>query len=319
MPIFKSLEEVILTGKTAVTIGNFDGLHMGHQKLIEKTKEISKTKNIQSVMLTFSNHPITYLFNKKVEIIMSNQKKYDLAQEMGIENIVAIPFDMDIYNMSAEEFVKNVLVSKLKVEDVIVGHDSRIGKDRTGDVDTLRELGDKYGFGVHVIEPVMMDNMRISSSYIRTLLQHGEVDKASKFMTRPHMVRGLVVHGKKLGRTLGFPTVNIKPLDHIVLPLTGVYFTKILVGEKLYYGATNVGNNPTIKDKPFSVETHILDFDREIYDEEVTVYFLERIRDELKFSSVEMLKKQMTLDIKKIRSKVFTSEGTCDTIETLKK
>lgn len=306
MGLFSSINDLSFKNKTAVTIGNFDGVHIGHKKLIDLTTEIAKEKNLNSVVFTFENHPIEFLYKKKIERLTSPIRKYEIINELGIEEIVSIEFNYDIKNMTTEEFSKKILLDKLNASDVIMGFDSRLGNGKEGKVEYLYEVGKTMGFDVHIVEPVLVDNMRVSSSFIRELLKNGEVKRVKHFLGRDHEVSGVVVHGKKIGRILGFPTANIELDYDVLLPQKGVYYCKVLVDGKYYDGATSIGNNPTVKDKGFSVETHLLNFEGDIYGKTIRLNFLDRLRDEMKFMSLDDLKFQMNKDVLKIKNYIFT-------------
>lgn len=306
MEIIKDLNDLDISGNSVVTIGNFDGLHRGHQGLINRTINLSSQKHLTSVILTFVNHPLNFIMKKEVKNIMTENQKYQHAKEFGINKFLSIKFDDYICNLSPESFVKEIIAERLKAKEVVVGHDFRFAKNRMGNVDTLRELAPKYGYNVTEVNPITINKYRVSSTLIRKLISSGNVKEAATYLGRKHEITGKVIHGRKNGRNMGFPTANIEFEPNIIMPKAGVYCTQVLYRGKIYKGATNIGYNPTIKDdNQFSVETHILDFDKIIYGEEITVYFIDRVRDEKKFESVDTLVTQMKKDVNHIRN-MFT-------------
>lgn len=294
------------SSKTVVTIGNFDGLHIGHRKLIETTLKVAEQKNALPVVFTFQNHPLEFLYDKKIEYITSPVKKLELLEQMGINDVVSIPFNNDIKNMSTEQFSKEVLIDTLNSSDVIMGFDSRLGSGREGKVEYLYETGKDMGFDVHIVPPVLVEGMRVSSSFIRELIRNGEVKRTASYLGREHEIEGTVIHGKKIGRELGFPTANLELTYPVLLPKKGVYYCKILIDSIEYDAAASVGNNPTVKDKGFSVEAHVLGVDMDMYGKTVTLIFKERLRDEMKFNSLQELKFQMDKDVLRIKNYIFT-------------
>ncbi|WP_347450819.1 bifunctional riboflavin kinase/FAD synthetase [Acetoanaerobium noterae] len=310
MNIYSSLDNIAFEKPTAVTIGNFDGVHLGHKELINRTIAIGEEKDILPVMFTFSNHPLEFLYKKQIDYLTSFEQKVKIIEQMGINDLVSVPFDYAIKDMSTEVFAKEILLSKLNATDIIMGFDSKLGNGRQGSVDYLYEVGKKLGFDVHIVEPVMIENMRVSSSFIRELIKTGEVKRAEFFLGRKYMLEGKVVHGKKLGRKLGFPTANLEVNQDILLPKRGVYFCKIEVDGKTYDAAVSIGYNPTIQsNKPFQeifVEAHILEFEDDIYGKSVKLYFMDRLRDELKFNSLDDLIRQLNRDVLRIKNYIFT-------------
>ncbi|SHG93760.1 bifunctional riboflavin kinase/FAD synthetase [Tepidibacter thalassicus] len=305
MKIVNNLNEINLKNDTVVTIGNFDGVHIGHQNIIDKTKLIAKEKNLKSVLFTFSNHPINFFTDNSLKNLMTVEDKYNFIKNMGIDIVLLIPFNESIIKLTPDEYVKEILIKRLKAKELVVGHDFKFGKNRGGDINFLKKIGQIYNFNVNVVRPVKIENIRVSSTFIRTLLEKGNVGKVKKFLGRYYNINGVVIHGKKLGRKLGFPTINLKLNENILIPKTGVYYTKVKIKDNFYDGATNIGYSPTIKNKNFSIETHIINYNGDLYKKKVSVYFIERIRDEQKFLSLEELKNQMKNDIEWIKRKKY--------------
>ncbi|MFR0019059.1 MAG: bifunctional riboflavin kinase/FAD synthetase [Paraclostridium sp.] len=297
MTIIKSLDEVINVENTVVTIGNFDGIHKGHIKLIKEAVKEAKTKNYKSVVFTFENHPMRYFRADSIKHIITNEEKIKIFEGLGVDIVFMIPFDEYMTKISATDFVKTILHEKLKCKMVIVGHDFTFARNKEGNASLLESLGEDYNMKVKVIEPIKIKGRRVSSSYIRNLINDGNVSEIKDFLGRNYFLEGEVIHARKIGRTIGFPTANLKAEDKLIIPKNGIYAVKVYVKNKVYYGATNIGYNPTVNGKVLSIETNIIDFDEEIYGEIIRVEFLDRIRDEKKFNSLDELKSQLRKDV----------------------
>ncbi|KGJ50679.1 riboflavin biosynthesis protein RibC [Clostridium sp. NCR] len=297
MTIIKSLDEVINVENTVVTIGNFDGIHKGHIKLIKEAVKEAKTKNYKSVVFTFENHPMRYFRADSIKHIITNEEKVKIFEDLGVDMVFMIPFDEYMTKISATDFVKTILHEKLKCKMVIVGHDFTFARNKEGNASLLESLGKNYNMKVKVIEPIKIKGRRVSSSYIRNLINDGNVSEIKNFLGRNYFLEGEVIHARKIGRTIGFPTANLKAEDKLIIPKNGIYAVKVYVKNKVYYGATNIGYNPTVNGKVLSIETNIIDFDEEIYGEIIRVEFLDRIRDEKKFNSLDELKSQLRKDV----------------------
>lgn len=280
MTIIKSLDEVINVENTVVTIGNFDGIHKGHIKLIKEAVKEAKTKNYKSVVFTFENHPMRYFRADSIKHIITNEEKVKIFENLGVDIVFMIPFDEYMTKISATDFVKTILHEKLKCKMVIVGHDFTFARNKEGNASLLESLGKNYNMKVKVIEPIKIKGRRVSSSYIRNLINDGNVSEIKDFLGRNYFLEGEVIHARKIGRTIGFPTANLKAEDKLIIPKNGIYAVKVYIKNKVYYGATNIGYNPTVNGKALSIETNIIDFDEEIYGEIIKVEFLDRIRDE---------------------------------------
>ncbi len=297
MTIIKSLDEVINVENTVVTIGNFDGIHKGHIKLIKEAVKEAKTKNYKSVVFTFENHPMRYFRADSIKHIITNEEKVKIFEDLGVDIVFMIPFDEYMTKISATDFVKTILHEKLKCKMVIVGHDFTFARNKEGNASLLESLGKNYNMKVKVIEPIKIKGRRVSSSYIRNLINDGNVSEIKDFLGRNYFLEGEVIHARKIGRTIGFPTANLKAEDKLIIPKNGIYAVKVYIKNKVYYGATNIGYNPTVNGKVLSIETNIIDFDEEIYGEIIRVEFLDRIRDEKKFNSLDELKSQLRKDV----------------------
>ncbi|MGL4911670.1 MAG: bifunctional riboflavin kinase/FAD synthetase [Romboutsia sp.] len=296
MTTIKCIDKINNTNKSVITIGNFDGLHKGHQVLIKNTIEYSNSINAQSVVFTFENHPANYFVPGCIKNVISEDEKIRRLESLGIDLIISIPFDEYMTKISSEEFVKDILVDKLNVEKLIIGHDFTFAKNKEGNTELLKVLSEKYDFKLQIVSPIKIKGKRVSSSYIRDLISNGHLDEVKDYLGYNYMLEGRVIHSKKLGRTIGFPTANIEIENNVIIPKIGTYASKVYVEDEVYFGATNIGYNPTVNGKSISIETNILQFDEDIYEKIIKVEFLELIRDEKKFSSLKELKNQLEKD-----------------------
>jgi len=297
MNLYRHLEAIRFENFSVVTIGNFDGLHIGHKKIIDKVVELSKKYNFEPVLFTFNNHPLKY-FGTDIELIMPEEKKIDAIFKAGIRHIISVDFTENIANMNPELFVREILVKKLNAKYVVVGYDYRFGRKRKGDFELLKMLSLKYGFSAIKIDKVEIENITVSSSNIRKLIKEGDIPLANKMLGRELEIEGLVKGGDNLGRLIGYPTANIE-YGNFIVPKYGVYITKTVVDGIEYPSVTNVGVRPTIKEKDeLRVETYILDFDKDIYNKIVSIKFLLYLRGELKFDTFEDLKRKIDEDVK---------------------
>jgi len=279
---------------SSIAFGVFDGVHLGHKKIIERMMDKENTKKI---VLTFYNHP-EEVINKesKVNYITTLKQREHLLKELGVEIIVYIDFTQQIKNTMPKDFVKQFILDKFDLKKITVGFNNRFGKYGQGSGELLMQMSKEYNFDVEIVDKVCINDEVISSSAIRAALIAGNVKKAGQMLGRDFSVKSKVIDGKKLGRKLGFPTANIKISEKLIMPKNGVYITKTKFRNKEYFSITNIGINPTFKNHPYRAETYILDFNRNIYEEEIEIFFLEKIRDEKKFESLDELKKQIYND-----------------------
>lgn len=282
---------------TAVTLGNFDGLHLGHRALIKLTKQFAEEEGLKSVVLTFSPHPML-VFGKKEDfaLIMAPSEKEFTMERMGIDTYIEYPFDQEFAAMSAEDFAIKLIFEKLNCRVLIVGENYHFGINRSGNYEMLQRMGEERGVKVIAVPSVLFDEERVSSSRIRQCLLDKELDEANRMLTEPYFILGTVAEGKKLGRTIGFPTVNILAHPLKLFPPNGVYATKTLYKGKYYYGVTNIGINPTVNGTQKIVETYLLDFNENVYGETLQTFFYKFLRSERKFPSVEELRQQIQLN-----------------------
>jgi riboflavin kinase/FMN adenylyltransferase len=298
LKIFHSITEFKSTQKTIVTIGTFDGVHVGHQKIIEKLIQGAKNSDYESLILTFFPHPRMVLQgNSSIKLLNTIDEKSSLLEKTGLDNLVIHPFDKEFSNLSAEEFVKTILVDAFNIQKIIIGHDHRFGKNRAANIDDLIEFGGKYGFEVEQISAQEIDSVSVSSTRIRNAIANGTMAVANEFLGYDYVLTGKIIPGKQLGRTLGFPTANLKIEENYkLIPKKGVYIVKSILQGKTVFGIMNIGLNPTVNGDVLSIEVHFLDFEADLYDTEITISVIDRIRDEQNFHSLDLLKTQIEKD-----------------------
>ena len=311
MRIFNSFDEVDKISFPVLTIGTFDGVHIGHQKIIQQLKKEALQLGGESVLFTFYPHPRMVLFPDAhgLQLLTTQEEKLKFLEVCGIDNVIVQPFTFDFSRLTAMEFVRDYLVNKLHVKKLIIGYDHQFGKNREGSIDFLRTLADVYEFEVIEIPAQDIDDVNVSSTKIRNALKSGDVDTACNYLGRPYSLTGTVVHGKELGRTIGFPTANIHVSDDTkLIPANGVYAVRVNVGTAFFNGMLNIGNRPTVNSTvDRSIEVHIFDFDSLIYDAKITIEFIRFIRQEKEFSSIEVLRSQLQEDEQAIRAIFNTS------------
>lgn len=289
--VFNSVQSFKSKQKTIVTLGTFDGMHIGHQAILNKLKLQKKIYGYETLVLTFFPHPRMVLkTDHQISLLNTIDERIKLIDHFGIDHLVVQEFTQDFANLSAEEFVKTVLVDQFNIGKIIIGYDHRFGKNRSADIHDLIEFGKKYHFDVEQISAEELNDVSVSSTKIRNALNVGNVALAKTYLGYPYMVSGTVVSGKQLGRTIGYPTANIQVAeDYKLIPAIGVYVVGVTVKGKDFYGMLSVGTNPTVGGTEKTVEVYIFDFNDIIYDEEITVRFLTKIRDEENFGSIDLL------------------------------
>lgn len=298
MKIFHSLQEFSSIKKTIVTIGTFDGVHIGHQKIVQKIVQNAKEQNCESLILTFFPHPRMVLQNHTdIKLLNTLDEKIQLLQETGLEHLIIQPFDVAFAQLTAAEFVEKVLVHQLNIQKIIIGHDHRFGKNRSADIDDLVLYGKKYGFEVEQITAEEINAVSVSSTKIRNAILEGDLSLAKEYLGYDYFLTGEVIPGKQLGRTIGFPTANLKiTADYKLIPKNGVYIIKSVLNHMTVFGMMNIGTNPTVGGKTISLEVHYLNFEADLYHQEVKVSILKFIRPEQKFDSVTQLTEQLEKD-----------------------
>ncbi|WP_396171723.1 bifunctional riboflavin kinase/FAD synthetase [Flavobacterium sp.] len=298
MKIFNSINEFHCSKKTILTLGTFDGVHLGHRKILEKLTQNTEEDKYESLVLTFYPHPKMVLQGEsEVKILNTIREKIDLLASIGIQNLVIHPFDETFSQLTAEEFVKTVLVDQFHIQKIIIGHDHRFGKNRTANIDDLIAFGEKYDFEVEQISVQEIEDVSISSTKIRTALTEGNITLANDYLGYEYFLTGIVTKGKQLGRTIGIPTANLQIEENDkLIPSNGVYVVKSSINKKTVFGMMNIGFNPTVSGNKLSVEVHYFDFDGDLYDQEIRVSILKYLRSEQKFGSVALLKAQLEKD-----------------------
>ena len=279
------------------TIGNFDGVHLGHQTIFKKLLQKSSSLGLSSTVIAFEPTAKEFFSKNNAPPRLTRfREKFSLINDLGIDQFVCLPFNAALANMPAESFVENVLVDYLNIKHLTVGDNFRFGKNRTGDYELLKNLSDKFNYAVENTDSYCVNGDRVSSSSIRNCLANGDLATAEQFLGRTYSMSGHVIHGDKKGRTIGFPTANI-PIKRIKSPVSGVFAVKVIIEDDLeQYGVANVGRRPTVDGTKTQLEVHIFNFSKDIYRKHLTVYFYKKIRDEIKFESFEALKSQIHQD-----------------------
>ena len=283
---------------TVLTIGTFDGVHLGHQKIIERVVATARQEGLLATIFTFFPHPrMVVQHDKSLKLIHTLEEKKQLLQRLGVDLLVVQPFNEAFAQLTAEEFVSTILVQHLNVKKVIIGYDHRFGRNRTANINDMRLFGEKYGFAVEEISVQEVDEVSVSSTKIREALNKGDVTTAEHYLGTPYSLTGTVVHGLKLGRTLGYPTANIQVTeDYKLIPKDGVYVVYSYIGGQKVYGMMSIGKNPTIEGKGASIEVYFFDFNGDLYDQKLTIEFVQYLREEQKFDTIDLLKKQLQDD-----------------------
>ena len=342
MLVFRELKENLLES-SCLALGVFDGVHLGHEKVILNAVKKARELGTTSAVVTFSKHPRFVISKSNPDIITSIEERLELFENLGVQAVILLEFDEKLASMTAKEYLENVLIGCLNAKSITIGYNHKFGQqscklrqpdsctkyidknegkqsykpkqqdscikysdkneyNKAGNGKFLEEYSQKYGYEVNVIPPVKIDNHVVSSSVIRKFLLKGDVETAARFLGRLFKIKGAVIHGQHLGRTIGFPTANLSLSEELIIPLNGVYSGLVKIDSKVYHAVINVGKRPTIGDlKKDLAEAHILDFDEDIYGKIIEVSFLERIRDEIKFNSIEELKAQIQKDCKFVK------------------
>lgn len=304
MQIFNSLEEINNIDNTAVALGSFDGVHLGHQELIRRTVNAAKDRGLKSGVFTFSNHPKNVILGENaVKNILYKKEKEEIIASLGVDYLFDVPFTKEVMTLPKDRYVKELLIDKCKAKLIACGFNHRFGFKAEGDTIFLESFGEEQGYDTIVMEPYTVDGNVVSSTLIRTMIAAGRIDKCPDYMGRYYAINGEVVVGNRLGRTIGFPTSNLMIDLGMVTPPNGVYVTYCTYNGKRYPSVTNVGIKPTIdeREKVKNVETHIFDFDSELYGKTITVEFLRKLRDEVKFDDVQELSEQIIRDCREAR------------------
>ena len=299
MNIYRSIEEFPSNLKTIVTIGTFDGVHKGHKAIISRLNEIGKKEGMESVLLTFTPHPrhVIYPEDQTLRLIHTVEEKVEALSETGLDNLILHTFTKEFSRTKSVNFIRDILVNKLNMKYMVVGFDHHFGKNREGTFQNLIELSELYDFKIEKIKPQDVAGVTLSSTKIRNAIMNGDFDIVNSYLTSNFSINGKVIKGSRIGSKIGFPTANIKIKDKWkILPKDGVYAVKVFFKGYQYFGMLNLGNRPSISDDSFAIEVHIFDFSTTIYNEELRVEFIKRVRDEKHFPNIERLKSQLKID-----------------------
>ncbi len=300
LKIFHSINDFSSTKKTILTLGTFDGVHIGHKKILKKLTQNTENQKYESLVLTFFPHPRMVLQeHSDIKLLNTIDEKIDLLEKIGIENLVIHPFDEAFSRLTAEEFVSNILVDRFHIQKIVIGHDHRFGRNRTANIDDLIAYGKEYGFEVEQISVQEINDISVSSTKIRNALLEGDMALANDYLGYNYFLTGSIIQGKQLGRTIGFPTANLKIEENYkLIPQNGVYIVKSIIDGQSVFGMMNIGFNPTVNGQKQSIEIHYFDFNADLYNQKISVSILQRIRSEQKFESVDLLKEQLEKDKK---------------------
>jgi riboflavin kinase/FMN adenylyltransferase len=298
LKIFHSIKDFSSTKKTILTLGTFDGVHIGHRKILDRIIQYTNNEEYESLVLTFFPHPRMVLQEDcDIKLLNTIEEKTQLLETIRLENLVIHPFDEKFSRLTAEEFVKTILVDQFHVQKIIIGHDHRFGRNRTANIYDLIAFGKQYGFEVEQISAQEINEISVSSTKIRNALLEGNMTLANEYLGYNYFLTGNVIQGKQLGRTIGFPTANLKIEEYYkLIPLNGVYIVKSIINQKIVFGMMNIGFNPTVLVDEKSIEIHFFNFDENLYDKKISVFIIHRIRSERKFESVNMLQNQLEKD-----------------------
>lgn len=286
---------------TVVTIGTFDGVHIGHSAILKRLVETAKKEDLDSVVLTFFPHPRMVLQqHSEISLLNTIDERAQLLEKTGLEHLVIHPFTHAFSRLTALEYVRDILVNGLKAKKIIIGYDHRFGRNRTANIENLKEFGLTYGFEVEEISAKELDDVTISSTKIRNALNAGDIETANSYLGYNYMLTGKIEKGKALGRTINYPTANLKLKEkYKLIPKNGVYVVASIIEGKKIFGITSIGTNPTVGGKKRTIETHFLNFNKDLYEKEITIEFLKHIRNEETFDSIEELRQEIEIDEKK--------------------
>ncbi len=301
MIILDGAEEFKKHDHTIVTIGTFDGVHFGHRKILSKIVNQAREQNGISVVVTFWPHPRLVLEGPKstLQLLTTFEEKARIMAEIGVDVIVKIPFTLEFSKTTSEEFIQKILIDQIGTKKLVIGYDHHFGKDREGSFEYLKANSKRFGFEVEEIPRQDIDHVGVSSTKIRQALLEGDITTTNEYMGRPYHFSGEVIHGEKMGRDLGYPTANIKPVETFkIIPGDGIYVVEVRLEQRRFYGMLYIGNKPTLEGRKKSIEVNIFDFNEDIYGDTLEIYMLDQLRGDIKFPGVEELKKQLDLDKK---------------------
>lgn len=299
MKVYRSLEDLPQIKNAIVSQGTFDGVHAAHRVIISRLKELAKQYQGETVLMTFEPHPrmVLYPDDHGLHLLHTLDEKIAALEKEGVDHLVVIPFTREFSRLSSLQFIRDIIVNKIGTKVLVIGYNHRFGKNREGTFEHLKEYSSLYGFDVEEIPEQDVDHISVSSTRIRKALEDGDIPTANKYLGRHYTISGEVQHGNKLGRTIGYPTANIKP-DHKdkLIPADGVYAVQVTVNGKRYDGMLNAGFRPTVDGKKHMIEVNMFDFDEDIYTKNITIHYVDKLREEMRFSGLDELKKQLEKD-----------------------
>ena len=299
MKVHYNIDEIPTIKNAIVSQGTFDGVHLAHKKIIERLKQIASIKNGETVIITFEPHPRIVLLplDHGLQLLSTLNEKINLLEKAGVDHLIILPFTKEFSRLSSEQFIRNILVNKIKTNTLVIGYDHRFGKNREGSFEHLKNSASLYEFEVEEIPEQDIDDIAVSSTKIRQALLNNDIQTAQKYLGNSYSLEGNVIKGKQLGRTIGYPTANIEVENsYKLIPQDGVYAVWVWYNKARFGGMLNIGNNPTIKDKGRSIEVNIFNFEKEIYTENLKIEFVSKLRNEVKFDGLDALKNQLHLD-----------------------
>ena len=299
MKIYQQLTDFHPPHFSVVTSGTFDGVHLGHQKILRRLQELASSKQGETVLLTYWPHPRLILQpqDKSLRLLSTLSEKVKLLEEMGVDHLIILPFTEELSQMSSDDFIRSILVEKIQTKTLVIGYDHKFGKNREGSFEYLQSHSHLFGFAIEEISRQDVDDLGVSSTKIRTALAQGDISTANKYLGRPYDLSGQVVKGQQIGRSLGFPTANIQIADdYKLLPRDGAYAVHAEVNSIQYKAILNIGDRPTVDGEKKTIEAHLIDFEGDLYGQELRVYFQEFLREEKKFESLDALKNQLVAD-----------------------
>lgn len=297
MQVYSDINDLYLKRSTAVTVGTFDGVHLGHKYTFECLKNYADQNDLESVIVTFSDHPREVLQNKHVRLLTTSEEKIKAIKKFKVNHLLIMPFTQELASMHYKQFTDDYLIQHLHMRQLVFGYDHAFGKNREGSFENLSNYAKERDFQVAKVESVQLDNITIGSRIIRDSIESGDLDKANRLLGRPYSFSGIVIKGDQRGKQMGFPTANLSLVnDHKLVPKPAVYFVKVDIDDLHYHGMMNIGTNPTFNGQHQKIEVNIFAFNQEIYDQKITINVLKKIRDEKKFDSAELLIKQLFKD-----------------------
>ncbi|MEB2782071.1 bifunctional riboflavin kinase/FAD synthetase [Algoriphagus sp. C2-6-M1] len=305
MKIYEGLSDFPKLSNAVVTSGTFDGVHLGHQKILHRIRELARSINGETVLITFWPHPrlVLYPDEHNLRLLSTFEEKAKLLRQFGIDHLVTIPFTMEFSQLTSKEFIESVLVDKIQTKKLVIGYDHRFGKNREGSFEYLQAHHEEYGFGLEEISRQDVEDIGVSSTKIRHALETSDIPTAINYLGRPYELNGLVIKGQQIGRSIGFPTANIHiPNNYKLIPKDGVYAVEALVNGALYKAMLNIGNRPTVNGTQKTVEANLFDFQGDLYDKQITIYIKAFLREERKFDGLVALKEQLFIDQKNAKN-----------------